>query len=83
MDNLREGVCFGGPLHGEIQSSRFPKGFVLIDKPANKCWIYEWSDKSSSFTVRNETPMEIDKEKRFKAAEEPHYDVIAASWVGV
>jgi hypothetical protein len=80
---MYEGLCFGGPLHGEIWQSRFPKGFLLVDKPKNQCWIYDWNVVSGSFTVRGEGPMPVLTEgqvNRYRAAEEFNYDVIAAPW---
>ncbi len=37
-----EAACMGGPLHGQIQLSRFPAGFVLVDKPRHMAWVYRW-----------------------------------------
>ena len=82
---IYEGVCHGGPLNGQEMVSRFPKGFLLVDKPASTCWIYEWDEETSSFQVRSEEPMEVFTEgdkNRYRAAEESNYDVIAAPWVG-
>lgn len=79
---LFEGICFGGPLTGETMHSRYPKGFLLVDKPTNRCWLYDWSADSETFTVRDEQAMEVSKEGRYRAANEFDYDVIAAPWVG-
>lgn len=78
-----EGECHGGPLDGQDMVSRFPKGFLLVDKPGNRCWIYEWED--DDFYVRNEDGEEVLVEgpkNRYRAAEEENYDVIAAPWGG-
>lgn len=78
-----EGICFGGPLHGQTWISRFPKGFLLIDRPADKVWFYEWNQTGLRFDVRSEEPEKISTEglmNRFRAAEESNYDVIAAPW---
>lgn len=83
-ENLYEGICFGGPLHGEIAISRYPEGFLLIHKQSNKCWIYDWKSDSGCFHARDEKSMPVLTEgpkNRYRAAEEPYYDVIAASWV--
>lgn len=80
-----EGLCFGGPIHGEIFVSRFPKGFLLVDRPNDKCWIYDWDSASSCFQVRDEVAMPVLTEgvkNRYRAAEESNYDVIAAPWTG-
>lgn len=82
---MYEGICFGGPLHGQEQVSRFPKGFLLIDKPANKCWIYRWNSETSTFTANEEEGVQVLTEgpdNRYRAAQESDYDVIAAPWVG-
>lgn len=82
---LYEGPCFGGPLNGQDMVSRFPKGFLLVDKPNNRCWIYEWSVPALAFKVRDESPMQVQTEgekNRYRAAMEPNYDVIAAPWGG-
>jgi hypothetical protein len=85
MNELYEGICFGGPLNMKTMTSRFPKGFLLVDKPANKLWIYEWNKTGLRFDVRDEEPMEVlieGSKNRYRAAEESNYDVIAAPWIG-
>lgn len=80
-----EGVCRGGPLAGEVWQSRFPKGFLLVDKPNNKCWIYEWDDSVREFKIRDslgEVCHTEGEKNRYRAAEEPNYDVLAAPWSG-
>lgn len=80
-----EGICRGGPLAGQTMVSRFPKGFLLVDKPNNHCWIYEWDDSAKEFKVRDEEAMSVHTEgdkNRYRAAEESNYDVIAAPWGG-
>lgn len=80
---IRRGICSGGPLSGEFAESRFPKGFLLVDKPKNQAWIYEWDETSQCFIARNETPMELNHAGRMRAANEFTYDVVAAPWGGV
>lgn len=78
-----EGTCHGGPLDGQPGLSRCPKGFLLVDRPADRCWIYEWD--GNQFRVRDEAPMPVLTDgpvNRIRAAEEPNYDVIAAPWSG-
>lgn len=82
---MYEGPCHGGPLNGQTVPSRFPKGFLLVDKPNNVCWIYEWDSETGSFQVRQEEPTEVFTEgskNRYRAAEEANYDVLAAPWGG-
>ena len=83
---LFTGRCLGGPLDGEEGQSRFPRGFVLIDKPAGQVWIYDWSEPEwgdGVFRVRDPHPMAVLTEARRRAAEGIRYDVRAAPWVGV
>lgn len=77
---MNQGICRGGPLAGEEWGSRFPKGFLLVDKQAGQCWIYEWDDPE--FRVRDEVPAAVSREGRLRAAMESSYDVVAAPWVG-
>lgn len=72
---LYEGPCQGGPMHTLVCVSRYPKGFLLADKPNNKAWIYDWT--GNSFKVRDDEPMELNFEGRIRAATEFDYDVIA------
>ncbi len=72
-------------MDGYNVTSRFPKGFLLVDKPANQCWIYDWYEGADAFKVRDEVPMECQTEgekNRYRAAEESEFDVIAAPWLG-
>ena len=79
---MYEGMCLGGPMNGEFGQSRFPKGFLLVDKSTNRCWLYDWSPESGTFAVRDEEAMEVSKQGRIRAANESDYDVVAAPWVG-
>ncbi|GAB7053136.1 hypothetical protein [Catenuloplanes indicus] len=46
-----EAICEGGPLHGRVQLSRFPGGFVLGDKPRHMVWIYRWDGHARVWRV--------------------------------
>lgn len=83
----RQGVCVGGPLDGQDALSRFPHGFLLVDKPAGECWLYDWT--GDRFIVRSEEPMPVQDgpadgpgDSRYRAAAQPWFDVLAAPWVG-
>lgn len=76
---LYEGICEDGPLENNMMISRYPKGFLLIDKPANECWIYDWT--GVSFSVRADCPLQIIESSRYITAEGQDFDVIAAPWV--
>lgn len=74
---IYEGVCSGGPLAGQFMQSRFPEGFLLVDRPNDQCWVYHWNPDLEFFTVKSSDPMPIDRAKRFRTADEPRFDVIA------
>lgn len=70
-------------MDGKTAMSRYPKGFLLVDKPAGWCWIYEWV--GGRFVVRTaagEPVLTEGVKNRYRAAAEPNYDVVAAPWVG-
>lgn len=80
MAEYKEGVCTGGPMDGKTAVSRFPKGFLLCDKPNGRAWIYEATEEG--FTVRDADGEELISDpdapmNRFRAAEEKSYDVLA------
>lgn len=80
MEDNYTGLCVGGPLDGENLTSRFPKGALVVDRPTERAWIYEWT--GASFAVRSPEAMKlIDDETAdvnyWRAAEEFNYDVIA------
>lgn len=81
QDKLYEGRCIGGPLHGREMVSRFPKGLLLVHKPAEMCWLYDWDDSQKVFRVRVDSAggiwRDLDTAKRLQAAEEFDYDVVA------
>lgn len=77
------GMCRGGPLDGKEAVSRFPKGFLLVDKAANQCWVYEYDVDLRIFSVRQEEPMEVlteGEKNRYRAALESNYDVLAGGY---
>lgn len=83
-DDARTGVCHGGPLDGTTRTSRYPRGALLLDRPAGHCWLYDWND-DGGFYVRADEPMPIrdqGDDNRWRAAEEGDFDVWAAPWVG-
>ncbi|MFI7608908.1 hypothetical protein ACIBTV_27860 [Micromonospora sp. NPDC049366] len=85
-DGPLQGACVGGPMDGQQAVSRFPRGFLLVDKPAGECWLYDWRD--GGFHVRDAAPMPVQDgpadgpgDSRYRAAAEPFFDVLAAPWV--
>ncbi len=87
-DGTRSGVCLDGPLAGQERTSRFPRGALLLDRPAGKAWLYDWSDTEGGFRSRTgdeampllEDPASPDN--RWRAADEHEFDVWAAPWIG-
>lgn len=82
---LYTGRCVGGPLDGQVVESRFPKGFVLVDKNADLAWLYDYTEAQpkpggeifSTFQAREADGRTLDHEKRIAAAEHSEYDVRA------
>lgn len=74
-ENLYIGQCVGGPMNGQQGESRFPKGFVLIDRPNSAAWVYDYDPNSNTFTAGEQDIH--DKERGRKAAEEANYDIRA------
>ncbi len=52
MEELFSGLAIGGPMNGREVESRFPGGVLFVDKPANKCWLYDFYSESGRFYVR-------------------------------
>jgi hypothetical protein len=74
---LYVGVCRGGPWHGRHGESRYPQGFLLIDKPRRRVWLYDRMP-DGSFRVRSQSPaplLDDGPDNRRRAAEQPHYDI--------
>lgn len=72
------GTCVGGPYHGTTMTSRYPKGFLLVDRPSNTAWIYDYGNAPAAvFTCRDTAGATLDEAGRWRAAEEATYDVIA------
>lgn len=84
---MSEFPCVGGPMDGQLLIRREDhgrKGVLLVDRPANECWVYEWEESRQVFLARNAIPAEVLIEgpvNRYRAAEEDNYDVVAAPWV--
>jgi hypothetical protein len=79
-----QGVCAGGPWDGRPAATRYPKGFLLVDKPGMQVWIYDRDETSGNFTARTPNPQALLEDgpvNRWRAAEEPHYDLLAVGGV--
>lgn len=62
-------------MDGQTGQSRFPSGFLLVDKGNNKAWVYDWDGEQ--FTVRDPDGAELSTDGRMRAANEHTYDVRA------
>jgi hypothetical protein len=76
------GLCVGGPIDGQEGYSRFPKGFLLCDRPSDRLWIYDWSEADQKFLVRDAGGVDLIEspeapDNRWRAALEGSYDVVA------
>lgn len=78
------GDCYGGPYDMLRVTSRYPRGFLLVDKPDRICWIYDYAD--GRFTCRDpqgagdrREPLAwpLDDVRRWQAADSDSWDVRA------
>jgi hypothetical protein len=69
------GTARGGPWDGLSVTSRFPRGFLLVNMPGRRVWVYDRTD-DGAFQVRGDEPEALDEEGRWRAAEEPDYDIL-------
>jgi hypothetical protein len=69
-----DGPCVGGPYAGRPASSRFPRGFLLVDRPHGRAWVYAYA--GNVFMCQGEASP-LDEVGRWTAAESGDYDVIA------
>ena len=67
--------CQGGPWDGRSFASRCPKGFLLVDKAADRVWIYDWD--GDAYVCRETEGRVADYERRIAAADDPDWDVVA------
>jgi hypothetical protein len=69
------GPCQGGPYNGQTMTSRFPKGFLLVDRPGNRAWLYDFA--AGVFFCRGQVPYPADGVDIPGIAEGIDFDVIA------
>lgn len=71
------GTACGGPepYDGRLLVSRYPAGVLLIDKAAGWVWIYDYNAEHQLFYAREQRA--LDHQRRWRAADEPDYDVRA------
>jgi hypothetical protein len=71
-------ACLGGPLEGQRVISRFPDGFLLVEKPTGLAWLYDRSQVDDPrWMMRDGSPFIWDTVRSHAAAEGNTYDVIA------
>ena len=71
------GKALGGPWDGREVESRFPKGFLLVDMPTRRVWLYDRQD-DGSFHARSDKAETLNDDgefNRWRAAEEDNYDI--------
>ncbi|BCB88025.1 hypothetical protein [Phytohabitans suffuscus] len=72
---MREGRCHGGPLDGQVRTTRCPDGFLLGDKPTERAWFYDWRD--GAFQLREPEPEPFTETLEVGYAMGQEYDVLA------
>jgi hypothetical protein len=77
---LRRGEAIGGPFAGQVLSTDYPKGIIVVDRVKAVAWIYDWSVDPNRFVCRNDKPgtLEWRQEEQFnvrRAMEENNYEV--------
>lgn len=80
------GPCIGGPMNHHDGVSRYPAGFLLVDRATGRVWIYDCIEEPSGechFLVRETDGRELIDDpaapkNRFRAAEEAEFDIRAA-----
>jgi hypothetical protein len=73
--DMYTGTARGGPWDGRQAQSRYPRGFLLVDRDKRRVWLYDRQD-DDTFQVRDDAGTELDDAGRWRAAEEPDYDLL-------
>lgn len=76
---LYTGVCIGGPMNGQVTESRFPRGFVLINVPNERVWVYDRKENHDRHEVVfiARAQVTLDNDKAWSAAQGADFDVRA------
>lgn len=71
------GLCRYGPWHNRTITSRNPEGFLLVDRPTRRAWIYDTvTDQPGwAFYCRDTAARALDDDKRWAAADGTDYDI--------
>lgn len=85
MTTSRTATCVGGPLDGQTFTSRFPRGVLVVNRPAGEAVVYDFN--GITFVARNGGRPELEltsgPKNRYRAALEPNYDVVAYGAAGL
>lgn len=75
-------ICHDGPMDGQTAVSRYPAGFVAVDRPACRVWLYD--RREDGFYARETDGRPLDLEKRLHAAlKDDEWDVLAVPCLGL
>ncbi len=77
---VRRGEAVGGPLAGQVLSTDYPKGIIVVDRIKEFAWVYDWSTDPNRFVCRNSQPEKLEwrQSEQFnvrRAMEENNYEV--------
>lgn len=75
---LRQGVAVGGPLEGDVLTTDYPKGILLVDRIKNLSWLYDWNSVEEKFYCRGEETLTWLQDAQYnvrRAMEENNYEV--------
>lgn len=65
------------PYNGKLIVSRFPKGVLLVSKPRQRAWVLDFDAAGGLYRCRDAAGSPLDFNGRWRAAEEPNYEVRA------
>lgn len=65
------------PYPGKLMFSRFPRGVLLVDTMAARAWVLDFDAAGGRYRCRNASGAPLDEAGRWRAAEEPDYEVRA------
>jgi hypothetical protein len=75
---LRQGAALGGPLAGQVLTTDYPKGIIIVDKPKGMAWVYDWNYNTRNFQARAMSALVWDETAEVnirRAAAENNYEV--------
>ena len=74
-----DGHAEGGPepYPGRLLVSRFPAGILLIDKPGDRAWLYDYDVADGLYRCRDDDGEPVDDTRRWVAADGNRFEVRA------